>query len=366
MSAVAGTEPGMLFAPARNPDRPRGTERLLLLDPVDGTWRHGAMSDLPDALGPDDLLVTNDAATLPASLAGRTESGSPVELRLAAAHEDGRWTAVLLGAGSWRTPTEHRPRPPRLAAGARLRFTRAPATLDATIEEVSSLSPRLVEIRFDRSGPAFWRALYRIGRPVQYAHLDDEVAIWSAQTSYASRPWAVENPSAGRPLSWSILGLLHARGIRFATLTHAAGLSSTGDPAIDAALPLPERYDLPAATIETIERTRARGGRVVAVGTTVVRALEGCAAKHGQLVPGPDVTDLVIGPGFRPRVVDGLLTGMHDPSSSHARLLQAFAPADLLRPAYADAAIHGYLCHEFGDANLILPAASTMPRHVRG
>ena len=141
-----------------------------------------------------------------------------------------------------------------------------------------------------------------------------------------------------------------------ASITHAAGLSSTGDPALDAALPLPERFDVPQATVQAVERSRRTRGRVIAIGTTPVRALEGSAMQHGgTLVAGTGVTELVIGPGYRRRVVEGLLTGVHEPGASHYALLQAFAPANLLAQATAHSANAGYLAHEFGDSWLILP-----------
>jgi len=163
-------------------------------------------------------------------------------------------------------------------------------------------------------------------------------------------------PSAGRPLRWEILLALRARGIGFAHLTEAAGLSSTGDPAIDALLPFPERFEVPEATAGAVSATRAAGGRVVAVGTSVARALEGAALERGTLVAGSGVTDLLIGPGYRPRVVDGLLTGAHEPAASHYALLHAFAPAALLSRASEHAERSGYLTHEFGDSWLVLPS----------
>jgi len=140
--------------------------------------------------------------------------------------------------------------------------------------------------------------------------------------------------------------------VSLAWLTHAAGLSSTGDAALDAALPLPERYEVPEATVEAVARARAAGGRVVAVGTTVVRALES-AAQDGRLRAGRGLATLRIDGGFRPRVVDGLLTGLHEDGTSHFELLKAFAPAAFLEPALRHAAEAGYLGHEFGDALLI-------------
>jgi S-adenosylmethionine:tRNA ribosyltransferase-isomerase len=219
-----------------------------------------------------------------------------------------------------------------------------------------------LRIRFTQRGAALWQALYAHGRPVQYAYLQDDLALWSVQTVYAGRPWAAEMPSAGRPLSWEILNQLRRAGVELAWLTHAAGLSSTGEPALDAALPLPERYEIPDTTALLIARTRRRGGRVIAVGTTVVRALEGSAlaaeaagmATQTLLLPS-GVTDLRLTPTSRLRIVDGILTGIHSPEESHFQLLAAFCPLDLLQKGWEHAARTGYLCHEFGDLSLILP-----------
>jgi S-adenosylmethionine:tRNA ribosyltransferase-isomerase len=329
-------------------------ERLLVLDPAAGTWRDGRVRDLARVLRADDLLVVNDAATVPASLHATTDAGATVELRLAAHLEGDRWRAVLFGAGDWHTRTEHRPAPPPVAAGDSLHVAYA---FDAVVEAVDPATPRLLVVRFTQSGAALWAALYRHGRPVQYAHVARPLEVWHVQTPFAARPWAVEMPSAGRALGWALLGELRARGVRIAWLTHAAGLSSTGDDGLDAALPLPERFDVPEATVRAIAETRRRGGRVVAAGTTVVRALEGCARLHGgDLVPGAGTTALRIDAHFCPRVVDGLLTGLHEIGSSHRSLMQAFAPEALLARAWDHAEASGYLDHEFGDVCLVLAA----------
>jgi S-adenosylmethionine:tRNA ribosyltransferase-isomerase len=328
-------------------------EGLLVVDPRAGDYRDARVRDLPRYLAAGDLLVLNDAATVPASLPAVTARGEPVELRLAAHLDDDRWRAVLLGDGDWHTRTEHRPVPPPVARGDTLRI--APG-FDAVVEDLDDARPRLLRVRFSVRGAALWAALYRHGRPVQYAHVARPLALWHVQTPFAARPWAVEMPSAGRPLTWRLLGELRARGVRLASLTHAAGLSSTGDPAIDAALPLPERFDVPAATVRAIAETRRAGGRVVAAGTTVVRALEGNAKLHaGELLPGEGTTDLRIDARFRPRVVDGLLTGLHELGSSHRELTQAFAPEPLLARAWTHAEARGYQDHEFGDVCLVLP-----------
>jgi S-adenosylmethionine:tRNA ribosyltransferase-isomerase len=333
--------------PREHPD----TGRLLHVAPRSGRFTDGRVSDLPQLLRAGDLLVVNDAATLPASLHGRTEVGASIELRLLEREPGDTWTAVLFGAGDWRTRTEDRPAPPVLAPGARLHL----GSLTARVVEVLPPSPRLLRVAFEERGAALWSGLYRSGRPVQYAYLVGPLSLWHIQTAYASRPWAAETPSAGYALTWELLLALRRRGVRLAPLTHAAGLSSTGDATLDAALPRPERSDIPASTVEAIEATRREGGRVVAVGTTVVRALEGRALQGGGVLrPGEGVTDLLLGPGFVPRVVDGVLTGVHEPGSSHHALLQAFAPLPLLREAAALAEARGYLGHEFGDACLLL------------
>jgi S-adenosylmethionine:tRNA ribosyltransferase-isomerase len=330
-------------------------ERLLRVDPRRGSLRDAHVGDLPSMLRAGDLLVINDSATLPASLPGLTDAGEPVEARLLGG-ADGRFQALLFGAGDFRTRTEDRLAPPRLDVGATLTFG---ANLAAVIERVSPASPRLVDLAFRERGAQLWSALYRHGRPVQYAYVEAPLELWHVQTRYASRPWSAELPSAGRPLTWGLLLALRRQGVKLAWLTHAAGLSSTGDPALDALLPMPERFEIPEETAQAIRGTRAAGGRVIAVGTTVTRALEGSAAQHGGAVEaGAGTTDLVIGAGFRLRVVDGIFSGMHEPEASHFRLLEAFAPREILAQAHAHAEASGYLGHEFGDSSLILSEAA--------
>jgi S-adenosylmethionine:tRNA ribosyltransferase-isomerase len=346
--------------PAEDP----GFARLLIVDPANGTVRDGIVSDLESLLRPFDLLVLNDAATLPASLAGWSSRG-PVELRLAGPPTGDDWPAVLFGPGSWRERTEDRPPPPALEAGERVQLEPPgpQAGLSAEIVSVSAVSPRLVAVRFDREGARLWRTLFRIGRPVQYSYLRGPLPLWHVQTAFAGRPLAAEMPSAGRVLRVPLLRTLRRRGVALATVTHAAGLSSTGDPALDAALPLPELSLIPEAAVAAVETAVKRGGRVVAVGTTVVRALEG-AVREGRLHPGANRTDLRIGPGYRPRVVSGLLTGLHEPGESHFELLQAFAPGPLLESALVHAREAGYLGHEFGDSSLILAGGDAGQRAV--
>lgn len=337
------------MTPAAWPREPREETRLLVVEGESRLFRHTTIADLPRVLQAGDLLVVNDAATLPASLPARVTGGAPIELRLAAAHDERDWWAVAFGPGDWQQRTEDRPPPPALDEGDTLAVG---AELRAQVREVSPVSSRLLRLRFDAEGAGLWSALYRAGRPVQYSYVEAPLALWHVQTSYRSRPWAVEMPSAGHALTAALLQRVRARGVSVGWLTHGAGLSSTGDAALDAALPLPERYDVPAATVDAVERARRARGRVVAVGTTVVRALES-AAGGGTLRAGPGTADLRLDSSSRLRVVDGILTGMHEPGSAHFRVLGALAPPALLEEAWREAEARGYLAHEFGDAMLV-------------
>jgi S-adenosylmethionine:tRNA ribosyltransferase-isomerase len=341
--------------PATGPRAPLA-ERLLHVDPKASSFADHPFSALPSLLRSGDLLVVNDAATLPASL--RLTNGD-AEIRLLAREHDGTFRAIAFGPGDFRTTTEARPPPPRFARGSVLSFD----GLSAHVVAIDPDEPRLVRLRFDRDGREFLEALYRAGRVVQYAYVERPLELWDVQNRYASRPWAFEPPSAGRPLTFGLLGELRTRGVALAVVTHAAGLSSTGSTSLDRRLPVPEESDIPAETVRAVEATKARGGRIVAVGTTVVRALEGrarrCEVPGGgleapRLSAGRNETSLVIGPGFRPRVVDGLVTGLHDPTTSHFALLEAFAERSLLVSALEHASRAGYLEHEFGDSCLVL------------
>jgi S-adenosylmethionine:tRNA ribosyltransferase-isomerase len=342
--------------PARWPRSSKLEEHLIVVDPASDRVALRSIAALADFVPGGSLVVVNDAATLPASLRGITPDGRSIEARLLASHR-GPWRAVLFGSGDWTTRTEHRPAPPIVRAGEWLRFE---GPLRARVDAVDPVSSRLVSLTFDASEDALYQALYRSGRPVQYAHLDAPLPLWHAQTGFATRPWASEMPSAGRPLGWDLILSLRARGARFAPITHAAGLSSTGDERLDAALPLPESYEVPPETALAVESARAAGERVFAVGTTVVRALEASAlAGGGRVVARTGETDLRIDARHRLRAVDAILTGMHEPGTSHAELLEAFAPAGLLDRAFRAADEAGFVGHEFGDSMLV--AAGSLP-----
>ena len=327
--------------------------RLLLVDTEHDAIEEGELSCLASLLDERDLLVLNDAATLPASLAA-TAAGEPIEVRLLEGPYQAVTRAVLFGRGDYHTPTEQRAAPPVLVRGDQIEVGAQPLI----VESVSALSPRLVTLRWPTDAAARFSLLYRAGRPIQYSYVDAPLALWDVQTSFAARPWAVEMPSAARPLCGAVLLALRRRGVTLASLTHAAGLSATGDEALDAALPLPERYEIPSETVRAIERTRERGGRVVAVGTSVVRALEDSAWHNGKVTAGEQTAALVLDEHTRPRVASGLLTGIHVPGESHYRLLSAFTKPATLTRAAAVAELGGYRTHEFGDAALFLPDLS--------
>jgi len=332
--------------------RPRDA-RLLVVD-ASGRIAQRPRSALAEALATGDVVVANDAATWPASLSGtHVATGETIEVRLAArrslaADDVHAFVAVVFGAGDHRTPTEQRPLPPALAVGDALALGPLSARVVAVLGHA-----RLVELRFAGDADAIRAGIARHGRPVQYAHVESPLALWDVWTRIAASPAAFEPPSAGFALDWRMLERFAARGIAFATLTHAAGLSSTGDPALDARLPLDEPYRIPAATVAAIAAARQRGGRIVAIGTTVARALEHAASRRGGLRAGSGVADNRIGAATRLALVDAIVSGTHEPGSSHHALLGAFVSTPTL--ARIDAALEsgGYRTHEFGDSVLI-------------
>jgi S-adenosylmethionine:tRNA ribosyltransferase-isomerase len=344
--------------PAEKPVQ-RPPDARLLVVAADGTLHHMARARLAEVLDPGDLLVANDAATLPASLHGvHARTGTAVEVRLAgrrslAPGSVRDFTAVVFGAGDHRTRTEDRLPPPPLQPGDVLQLGPLAATILRTL-----CHPRLVTLRFAGVPDAIWAGIASHGKPIQYSHVAEPLALWDVWTSVAALPAAFEPPSAGFVLDWTMLSELAARGVGFATLTHAAGISSTGDPALDARLPLDEPYHLPAATVRSIAAAKARGGRVVALGTTVTRALEHAAQREAGLRPGPGLATQRIGADTSLRVVDAVLTGVHEPGESHYELLRAFAPDPVLQRMTAALERHGYRPHEFGDSVLLVRQAA--------
>ncbi|MEZ2131921.1 MULTISPECIES: S-adenosylmethionine:tRNA ribosyltransferase-isomerase [unclassified Sinorhizobium] len=325
--------------------------RLFVVE-ADGRMRDLPRTRLATLFNPGDLVVANDAATLPASLQGtHVPSGKAIEIRLAgwlSLHDPIRFMAIAFGSGDHRTRTEDRLPPPALSIGDRLRF----GPLEAVAERLLD-HPRLLELCFPGKCTAVLAGMAQHGRPIQYAHVPEPLALWDVWTKIAARPFAFEAPSASFALDWHTLQAWRRRDIGFATLTHAAGVSSTGDPALDARLPFDEPYRIPERTAAQVARAKLRGCRIIAIGTSVVRALEAAANPDGSVRTGNGIATGRIARGTPLHVVDAILTGVHQPGESHFELLRAFANDGLLFKASAALAACGYRAHEFGDSVLL-------------
>ena len=341
---------------ATSPIQRPADARLLVIDEQGAVSHHPRVNFL-HFIDAGDVVIANDAATLPASLGGiHAPTGRVIELRLAGTDSllpeaVSRFKAVLFGAGDFRTPTEHRPLPPAVETGDVLHLGPLTAVVTAVLGH-----PRLLDVRFQNSVPEVWAALARYGRPIQYAYVPEPLAIWDTWTSIASRPVAFEPPSAGFILDWAAIRSIRSHGADFATITHAAGISSTGDAALDALLPFDEPYEIPDSTAALIADVRRRDGRVIAIGTSVVRALEHAATGDGTVRPGSGVATQRIGPYSRLCVVDAIVSGTHEPGTSHYELLRAFQDDAALERMERDAEAHGYRTHEFGDSVLVSKA----------
>jgi S-adenosylmethionine:tRNA ribosyltransferase-isomerase len=306
-------------------------------------------------LRPNDLVIANDAATLPASLTGiHQPTGKTVEVRLAGRRsldpmDVKSFSAIVFGEGDFHLRTEDRPLPPALQLGDALVLGPLRATVEARLGH-----PRLVSLLFDGAPDQIWAGLASHGKPIQYSHLQTSLELWDVWTRIAGPPVAFEPPSASFILDWHVLAGIRKHRAAFATITHAAGISSTGDEDLDRLLPFDEPFHIPVATANAVELTRRRGGRVIAVGTTVVRALEAAATDDGQLRSGEGVAKGKIGPATRLRVVEAILSGTHEPGTSHYELLRAFLEDSTLERATSELITHNYKTHEFGDSVLIL------------
>jgi S-adenosylmethionine:tRNA ribosyltransferase-isomerase len=315
----------------------------LLVAATDGL-RHRRFPNLLDELQAGDLLVLNTSATLPAALDGARIDGRPVLVHVSAAASPTQWLVEIRQPDSSGPDLDHRP-------GDRIVLPDdVELTLGSGFPDPTAPMPR---IRRAAVAPATDPIAYlgRVGRPIGYSYLGRRYPLAAYQTVYGRVPGSAEMASAGRPLTAELLVELITRGVTIAPVVLHAGVSSpeAGEP------PLPERFAVPAETARLVRGARRAGHRIVAVGTTVVRALESVADAAGTVRAGAGETDLVLGPQRPARVVDGLVTGLHAPEASHLRLLQAVAGADLVDLAYAAAVQRRYRWHEFGDSTLFLP-----------
>jgi S-adenosylmethionine:tRNA ribosyltransferase-isomerase len=331
---------------AREPPERRGLTRdrvrLLVLNRTTHERNHARFHQLGRFLRPGDLLVFNASRTLPAVLNGfdRLQSAG-VEVRLAQHRPDGSWLALLV------------PRGGGVECGTRLEFG---PDLWAVVGERDGRIPRLWDLRFSHDGPELFDRLHRLGRPVRYEYVTAPWPLEYYQTVFASQPGSAEMPSAGRAFTWRMLFDLRRRGIESTSVVLHTGLSSYLDDTFDAAHPVSEEeFYISADASAWVNGTRRRGGRVIAVGTTVVRAIESVADATGRVEAGHGYTRLRITADHRLRAVDGLITGLHEPEASHLDLLSAFVPENVIQEAYREAIDLGYLWHEFGDINLIVP-----------
>jgi len=322
----------------------RDSVRLMVSRTIDDGVTHAHFHDLPRFLTSGDLLVVNASATINAALHAERRDGERVALHLSSPLPDGRWIVEL------RRLTPHGTVPLRDSRpGERLVL---PGGGTATLAEPwrPSRHTRLWIAALDLpGGVAAYAAAH--GSPIRYKYVREHWPLEFYQTVFATEPGSAEMPSAGRPFTPEIVERLTQQGVDVVPVVLHTGVASLEH---DEA-PHPERFSVPAATAEAVNRTRAAGSRVVAVGTTVVRALETVAAPDGHVSAGEGWTDLVITPERGVRAVEAILTGMHEPRSSHLMMLEALAGRSHLAIAYQAALRRGYLWHEFGDMHLILP-----------
>jgi S-adenosylmethionine:tRNA ribosyltransferase-isomerase len=329
---------------ANTPPEARGLARdevrLLAAQRGSGAIAHHRFRDLPQLLAPGALLVINVSATLPAALAARGPDGSELTVHVST-------RAPRLGPELRIVELRRGARPLQGPPPTRL-------TLDGggRIELLApyAASHRLHLAQLDLDAPVEGY-LQEHGRPIRYRYVRQDWPLSAYQNVYATVPGSAEMPSAGRPFTAELITRLVAGGVLVAPIVLHAGVSS---PERDEP-PFPEEYDVPTATASAVTTVRRAGGRVIAVGTTVVRALETAARGSDRVKAGSGWTNLIITPEHRLRAVDGLITGWHEPEASHLQMLGALAGPELLAHSYAAALEQGYLWHEFGDSHLILP-----------
>ena len=327
---------------ASGPPEARGLARdeVKMLVSDGGTLTHARFRDLPTFLRPGDLVVVNDSATLPAAVDARL-LGEPVVVHFSTWLDSGRWVVEVRSTDGHITDWS------RLRTGLTIEL---PGGATATLTKPWLASgQRLWTARIDGTGPVVgW--LDHHGRPITYAYVTERWSAGYYQTVFGRHSGSAEMPSAGRPFTDRLVTDLVTSGISVAAITLHTGVSSpeVGEP------PSPERFEVTDSTARLVNATRTAGGRVIAVGTTVTRALETVAGRDGTVSAGSAWTDLVLGADRVSRVVDGLVTGWHAPGASHLSLLESVVGERAVREAYDSALGSGYLWHEFGDSALLL------------
>jgi S-adenosylmethionine:tRNA ribosyltransferase-isomerase len=329
---------------ADEPPEARGLARdevRLMVARAGAPLEHARFLDLPRFLRAGDLLVVNESATLPAALAATRADGTELTLHLSTPDpgDDERWVVELRRGGA-RFRGGRAGERLALAGGGHARLV-APYLSAGRLWIAALELPAPVLDHLDAHGA-----------PIRYPHQPREWPLAYHQTMFARVPGSAEMPSAGRPFTPRVLARL-GQGVCVAPVVLHTGVSSLerGE------RPYPERFSVPAETAARVNAAHAAGGRVIAVGTTVTRALETVAAEDGTVTAGSGWTSLTIGPERGVRALDGLITGWHEPDASHLLLLEAVAGRELVERSYSAAVAAGYRWHEFGDSHLLLRAA---------
>jgi len=330
------------FLNAKMPPERRGLRRdhvkLMIQDRQTGQTNHDIFFNLDLYLSKGDVVVLNSSRTVPAILLADLYRNKNciqkgIEVRLARRKNGHTWEALAVSAG--------------IKNGD---FLVLSSTLHGVVLRASTNTP-FITIQFSKQGTALYDEIYALGEPVRYEYITNPWELNYYQTVFATQPGSVEMPSAGRAFSWELLFKLKKRGIHLVFIQLHTGLSYLLDDKWDhSPTENYEEYHIPEEAWDTILRAKVEGRRVIAVGTTVVRAME-TAALDGCLLGW---TNLYIKPTYNLKIADGIITGMHEPEASHLDLLSAFIEKDLLCNAYQEALKEGYLWHEFGDMNLIL------------
>jgi len=327
---------------ASSPPEKRGIRRdfvkLMVLNKSTGKTKHQLFYQLDEHLNEGDMMILNQSRTIPALLRGVCKRNGVIlqencEIRLARKISENQWDVLIVEAG--------------LKKGDEIIFSNR---LSGTVVQESPSTP-FKTLQFSKKRKEFYDEIYTIGEPIRYEYIDTPWGLEDYQTVFAAQPGSVEMPSAGRAFTWEMIQKLKRKGVRISFISLHTGLSYFLDDKWNHSPDkIVEEYHVPKRVIDQIIKTRSVGNKVIAVGTTVVRAIE-TALETGDL---SGWTNLYIKKGHKLKGIDGIITGFHEPEASHLQLLSAFIDENQLLKAYEEAIQYKYLWHEFGDMNLII------------